>query len=85
MWKLDFVWRSANQVKLPRKFLALDYQRCSRPHCLRQQKKAKQQTRMTNPAHNLLDQLMNEVKKNLVDHQIEKMKTEILNVGGKKK
>ena len=25
MWKLDFVWRSANQVKLPRKFLALDY------------------------------------------------------------
>ena len=43
------------------------------------EKKAKQQTRMTNPAHNLLDQLMNEVKKNLVDHQIEKMKTEILN------
>ena len=41
MWKLDFVWRSANQVKLPRKFLALDYQRCSRPHCLRQQKKGK--------------------------------------------
>ena len=39
---------------------------------------------MTNPAHNLLDQLMNEVKKNLVDHQIEKMKTEILNVVDKK-
>ena len=27
---------------------------------------------------------MNEVKKNLVDHQIEKMKTEILNVVDKK-
>ena len=39
---------------------------------------------MTNPAHNLLDQLMNEVKKNLLDHQIEKMKTEILNVVDKK-
>ena len=38
------------------------------------------QTRMTTPIHNLLDQLMNEVKKNLVDEQIEKMKTEILNV-----
>ena len=35
---------------------------------------------MSNPAHNLLDQLMNEVKKNLVDHQIEKMKTKILNL-----
>ena len=35
---------------------------------------------MTTPAHHLLDQLMNEVKKNLVDEQIEKMKTEILNV-----
>ena len=39
---------------------------------------------MTNPAHNLLDQLMNKVKKNLVDYQIEKMKTEILNVVDKK-
>ena len=39
---------------------------------------------MTNPAHNLLDQLKNEVRKNLVDHQIEKMKTEILNVVDKK-
>ena len=39
---------------------------------------------MTTPAHHLLDQLMNEVKKNLVDEQIEKMKTEILNLVDKK-
>ena len=88
MWKLYFVWRSANQLKLPRKFLALDYHRCSRPHSLSQQKKDKTTNKfakkMTTPAHHLLDQLMNEVKKNLVDEQIEKMKTEILNLVDKK-
>ena len=40
---------------------------------------------MTNPAaHTLLDQLLNEVKQNLVDDHIDKMKTDILNVVAKK-
>ena len=40
---------------------------------------------MTNPAaHTLLDQLLNEVKQNLVDDHIDKMKTDILNVLAKK-
>ena len=50
MWKLDVVWRSANQVKLSRKFHALDYQRCSRPHCLRQQKKGKTTNKNDKPS-----------------------------------
>ena len=40
---------------------------------------------MTNTAaHTLLDQLLNEVKQNLVDDHIDKMKTDILNVVAKK-
>ena len=35
---------------------------------------------MTNTAHKLLDQLMDEEKKNLVEQQIDKLKTDILDM-----
>ena len=84
------MWRSADHLKLPRKFLASYYQRCSQPRhtdCLSIEapgKKQQQQTKMTNNAHQLLDQLMHEVKKELVAKEIDNLKTEILEIVVKK-
>ena len=65
------------------KFVALLPALCyCRPHW----KQTFVSTRMTRnlAAHTLLDQLLNEVKQNLVDNHIDKMKTDILNVVAKK-
>ena len=53
-----------------------------RPHCLRQQKKDK--TKNQNDLHTTFWIIFKRIKKNLVDHQVEKMKIETLNVVDKK-